>query len=207
MAIRYLPCTGLTGPNFKHHRREITCPASQPPSIETSPEASRPLLEAVKKQFGSVPNLFRVTGVSPASLDGYLGLNAALAKGALDGKTRERIALAVATVNGCDYCAAAHSYIGKNLAMLDAAEIMANRTGTSLDPKADAAVRFAVKVASQRGHVADADLALVRAAGYGDAEVLEIVMHTVLNTLTNYVNNVAGTAIDFPAAAPISMAA
>jgi alkylhydroperoxidase family enzyme len=74
-----------------------------PASIEAAPAAARPLLEAVKKQIGSVPNLFRVVANSPAALEGYLGLNGALAKGSLDSKTRERIAIAVAELNGCGY--------------------------------------------------------------------------------------------------------
>jgi len=168
------------------------------PSIETAPTASQPLLEAAKKQLGSVPNLFRVIANSPAALEGYFGLNGALAKGALDAKTRERIALAVAEVNGCGYCLSAHTYLGKNLAKLDDAEITANRSGASNDPKAAAAVRFAVSVVRERGHISDADLAAVKAAGYGDAEIIEIITHVALNTLTNYVNEVAKTVIDFP---------
>ncbi|MFL6626699.1 MAG: carboxymuconolactone decarboxylase family protein, partial [Vitreoscilla sp.] len=87
-----------------------------PASIDASPAASQPLLQAVEKQLGSVPNLFRVVANSPAALEGYLGMMGALAKGALPAATRERIALAVAEVNGCNYCLAAHAYLGKNLA-------------------------------------------------------------------------------------------
>ena len=177
-----------------------------PASIEASPAASQPLMQAVKKQLGVVPNLFRVVGNSPAALEGYLGLNGALGKGKLDAKTRERIALAVAEINGCGYCLAAHSYLAKNLAKLDEAEIAANRGGSSNDPKADAAVAFAAKIVRERGHVAAADLDAVRAAGYGDAEIIEIVLHVALNTLTNYVNEVAGTDIDFPVVAARSAA-
>ena len=169
-----------------------------PASIEAAPAAAKPLLEAVEKQLGSVPNLFRVVANSPAALEGYLGLNGALAKGSLDAKTRERIALAVAEINGCGYCLAAHTYLGKNIARLDDAEIIANRGGASNDPRADAAVRFAVKVVNARGHVSDVDVAAVRAAGLDDAQIVEIVLHVALNTLTNYVNEVAKTEIDFP---------
>ena len=80
-----------------------------PASIEASPTAAQPLLNAVKKQLGVVPNLFRVVGNSPAALEGYLGLNGALGKGELEAATRERIALAVAEVNACDYCLSAHT--------------------------------------------------------------------------------------------------
>lgn len=171
---------------------------SAPATIADAPAASQPLLEAVNRQLGVVPNLFRTVSLSPAALEGYLGMMGALAKGALPAATRERIALAVAQINGCDYCLSAHTYLGKNLAKLDDAEMAANRHGASNDPKADAAVRFAAAVARQRGHVADDDVASVRAAGYDDAQIIEIVQHVALNVWTNSINLVAGTVIDFP---------
>jgi len=169
------------------------------PALDQTPSATRPLLDAVNKQLGVVPNLMKVVGNSPAALGGYLALSGALAKGALGAQTGERIALAIAEINGCGYCLAAHTYLGKNVAKLDDAEIAANRDGTSNDPKADAAVRFAASVALERGHVSDAAVRVVKDAGYSDAEVMEIVVHVALNTLTNYVNEVAQTDVDFPA--------
>jgi uncharacterized peroxidase-related enzyme len=169
-----------------------------PATIEAAPAASRPMLEAVKKQLGVAPNLFRVVSNSPAALEGYLGLFGALNKGTLPAPTRERIALAVAEINGCNYCLSAHTYLGKNIAKLDDAEMTANRNGASNDPKADAAVRFAAKVVRERGHVGDDDVRAVKLAGYDDAQIVEIVLHVALNTLTNYVNEVAKTDIDFP---------
>jgi uncharacterized peroxidase-related enzyme len=171
-----------------------------PVSIDASPASAQPQLEAVKKQFGSVPNLFRLVANSPAALEGYLGMSAALSKGSLPAPTRERIALAVAQINGCGYCLSAHSAMGKSLAKLSDAEISANRRGGSLDPKADAAVRFAAQVVRERGHVSDADVQAVRMAGYDDAQIVEIVQHVALNTWTNYINEVAKTEIDFPVA-------
>lgn len=169
-----------------------------PASIEASPAAAQPLLEAVKKQIGVVPNLFRLISNSPAALEGYLGLSGALGKGTLPAPTRERIALAVAEINGCDYCLSAHTYIGKNMAKLDDAEMTANRSGASNDPKADAALRFAAEVVRRRGHVSDDDVRAIKAAGYDDAQIVEIVLHVALNIWTNYVNSVAETTIDFP---------
>jgi uncharacterized peroxidase-related enzyme len=169
-----------------------------PATIEAAPLEAQPLLQAVQKQLGVVPNLFRLVANSPAALEGYVGMFGALGKGALPAPTRERIALAVAEVNGCAYCLSAHTYLGRNLAKLDDAEMTANRNGASNDPRADAAVRFAVKVAQLRGHVGDEHLQAVRSAGYSDAQVIEIVQHVALNTWTNYVNEVAKTDIDFP---------
>ena len=90
-----------------------------PATIELAPAASQPLLQAVKKQLGVAPNLFRLVANSPAALEGYVSLSTALAKGELPAATRERIALAVAQINGCDYCLAAHTYLGRNIAKLD----------------------------------------------------------------------------------------
>ena len=172
------------------------------PTADQTPAASLPLLAAVNKQFGVVPNLMKLVGNSPAALEGYLSLNNALGKGTIGAKTGERIALAIAEINGCSYCLSAHTYLGKNIAKLDDAEIAANRDGTSFDPKAAAAVRFAASVALARGHVSDADVKAVKAAGYSNAEIVEIVLHVALNTLTNYVNEVAQTEIDFPTVKP-----
>ena len=170
-----------------------------PPSIEAAPNASQPLLQAVKKQLGIVPNLFRLVANSPAALEGYLAMMGALDKGDLPAATRERIALAVAEINGCGYCLSAHTYLAKNVAKLDEAEIAANRQGGSKDPKADAAVRFAAHVVRERGHVSEEDVKTVKSAGYSDAEIIEIVQHVALNTWTNYINEVLKTDIDFPA--------
>jgi uncharacterized peroxidase-related enzyme len=169
-----------------------------PNSIETAPAASQPLLQAVKKQLGTAPNVFLVTSNSPAALEGYVGLLGALGKGKLLAPTRERIALAVAETNGCDYCLSAHTYLGKNVAHLDDAEMTANRSGASNDPMADAALRFVVKLVRARGHVTDEDVRAVKDAGYDDAQVIEIVQHVALNIWTNYLNLVADTEIDFP---------
>jgi AhpD family alkylhydroperoxidase len=95
-----------------------------PATIEAAPAASQPLLQAVKKQLGVAPNLFRLVANSPAALEGYVSLSGALGKGDLPAATRERIALAVAEINGCDYCLSAHTYLGRHVAKLDEAQII-----------------------------------------------------------------------------------
>ncbi|MDX8442599.1 carboxymuconolactone decarboxylase family protein [Mesorhizobium australafricanum] len=169
-----------------------------PETISAAPGASQPMLRAVEKQLGVAPNLFRLISNSPAALEGYRGMSAALSKGRLPAPTRERIALAVAEINECTYCLSAHTYLGKNLAGLDDAEMAANREGRSNDSMAAAAVHFAAKVARERGHVGEADLEAVRRAGYDDAQIIEIVQHVALNVWTNYINKVADTEVDFP---------
>ncbi|MDY7538176.1 carboxymuconolactone decarboxylase family protein [Undibacterium sp. RTI2.1] len=169
-----------------------------PATIEAAPAASQALLHAVQKQLGVVPNLFRLVSNSPIALEAYLGLSGTLAKGNIPAPTRERIALAIAEINGCDYCLSAHTYLAKNLAKLDDEEITANRHANSSDAKADAALKFATAVAKERGHISEADFQAIKAAGYDDAQMIEIVLHVALNTWTNYMNSVAKTDIDFP---------
>ena len=169
-----------------------------PATIEASPPGSHQILDAVKKRLGVVPNMYRLIANSPVALEGFASLSGALNKGTIKPETRERIALAVAEVNGCHYCLSAHTYLAKNLAKLDDAEIAANRSGMSRDPKADAAVRFAAAVARERGHVGAADIDAVKAAGYDDAQGIEIVLHVALNSWTNFINEAAKTDIDFP---------
>ena len=168
------------------------------PTIEQSAEASKPLLAAVKQQLGVVPNLMKLVGHSPAALEGYLSLNGALTKGKLDVQLRERIALTVAEFNGCNYCLSAHDYLGRNVAKLSDGEIDAARDGHSQNTRADAALQFARRIVEHRGRVTDTDLATLRGAGFDEASVIEIVVTVALNVLTNYVNNVAQTDIDFP---------
>jgi len=176
------------------------------PTVDQAPAASKPLLDAVQQQLGVVPNLMKLVGTSPAALEGYLSLNGALGKGVLPVALRERIALAIAEFNACEYCLAAHSYLGEHLAGIAPAEISAARDGRSDDPKTAAALRFARAVAAQHGKVTDQQLADLRGAGFDAAGIVEIVLNVALNVLTNYINNVAQTDVDFPRVEPRQVA-
>ncbi len=167
------------------------------PTREGAPVGSQPLLDGVFKKLGAVPNLFRIFSLSPAALEGLLGFSGALSK-TLDAKTREQIAIAVAAVNGCDYCLSAHTYIGLNLVKISQEDAALNLKADSTDPKAAAAVRFAAKVAELRGRVSDADVAAVKKAGFSEAQIVEIVCLVAENSLTNFLGNVSQTDIDFP---------
>ncbi len=168
------------------------------PTVDNSLEASKPLLAAVHKQLGVVPNLMKLVGHSPTALEGYLSLSGALGKGKLSLALRERIALTVAEYNGCDYCLSVHDYLGRNMAKLSGTELEAARDGRSEDARTEAALQFALRVAQSQGRVNDADLATLRLAGFDEASIIEIVANVALNVLTNYINNVAQTDIDFP---------
>lgn len=159
---------------------------------------SADLLNGVQKKLGMTPNLMRAFANSSAVLEAYLGFSAALAGGELSPKLREQIALVVAETNGCEYCLAAHSAIGKTLG-LSSEELLDSRTGRSTDAKTEIALRFARSIVEERGWVSDEDIEQVRNAGYSDGEISEIVANVAYNLFSNYFNHVAQTPVDFPA--------
>jgi len=164
--------------------------------LEQAPAASRAQLEALQKSLGFVPNAFKTLAHSPAALGGYLALAGAMAKSSLSAAERETVALATSQVNGCEYCLAAHTlFAGK--AGLDAEAIGEARRG-----RLSALALFARQVTESRGQVSDAQLAAARAGGLSDAKIVELIAQVTLLTLTNYLNNVAATDVDFP---PVSL--
>jgi len=174
-----------------------------PVNVETARGRARELLEAVQARLGIVPNMTRAMAVSPPVLQGFLGFVGALGEGVLPARVREQLALGVAEANCCDYCVSAHSALGQGAGLTEQ-ETRDARQATCADPEAEVLLRFARTVVEKRGDIADADIAAVREAGYGDAEIAEVVAHVGLNIFTNYFNNVAGTTIDFPRAPALS---
>lgn len=158
---------------------------------------AKELLDGVKTKIGMVPNLMRTFANSPAALEGYLNFSGALGGGLLDAKLREQIALAVADANNCEYCLSAHTAIGK-MAGLNENELVSSRQASSIDAKTDAALKFAHQLVVKRGELFDSEVQAVRAAGYNDGEITEIIANVALNIFTNYFNHVAQTVVDFP---------
>lgn len=163
---------------------------------QASPEVA-PLLQAVKAKLGRVPNLFLTLAKAPSALKTYLGASEAIATGRLDAPQREVIALAVAEANGCDYCLAAHTAIGK-LVGLDADTLLQARSGVPANHRHAALAAFARAVVRERGRVSPLELQAARQAGLDDQDLLEVVANLAVNILTNYTNHLAGTEVDFP---------
>jgi uncharacterized peroxidase-related enzyme len=166
---------------------------------DTATGKVKDLFTAINGKLGMVPNMMRTMGNSPALLEGYLNLSGALGTGTLGAKTGELIALAVAESNHCDYCLSAHTYIGANQAGIDADALTAARDGSSPNAKINAALQFAKTLVAKKGLVNNEDVNYIKAAGFTEGEIGEIVGHVALNILTNYFNNTANTVIDFPA--------
>lgn len=166
------------------------------PNQKPSDDAQKQL-DGVKAKLGSVPNIFQTFAHSPAVLDFYLQGSGALSKTSISAQLRESIALSVAGLNACDYCASAHTKIGEG-AGLAKDELAHNLNSKSSDAKTQAALDFTAKLVKNRAHVSDADVQAVKDAGFSDGEVLEITAVVAFNIFTNYFNHVADTDVDFP---------
>lgn len=177
-------------------------PAIAPESAEGT---VKHLLDGVQKKLGMVPNMMRTMAVAPAVLSGYLQLSGTLAGGTLSAKLREQLALTVAQANGCGYCLAAHCAIG-GMAGLTKEQLQDSRHGIASNSHDHAALHLAHAILDERGRVSDEELAAARAAGLNDTEIAEVVANVALSIFTNYFNNLAGTTIDFPEAAPLEPA-
>lgn len=158
---------------------------------------AKELLDGVQAKLGKTPNMMTTLAAAPAALDAYLKLSAALSAGKLDAKFREQIALAVAQANSCEYCLSAHSAFGK-MAGLKPDEIAAGREAHSSDAKRDAGLQFVQTLVVQRGMVSDEAVANVKAAGFSEGDIAELVANVAVNVFTNYFNLVARTEVDFP---------
>jgi uncharacterized peroxidase-related enzyme len=155
------------------------------------------LLDSLQARRGRVTTMVRVLANSPAALNAYFSFNSAMAGCTLPAALRERIAIAVAQANGCETCLAAHTAFGKEEGIPDEELSLARRADSSVSQDA-AALRFALQVLKTCGRVSDEELAAVRAAGFGDAAIMEILGTVFINAFTNAVNHVAETEPDYP---------
>jgi uncharacterized peroxidase-related enzyme len=160
-------------------------------------DKSKRLLGNVKKAFGNIPNVFKMMANSSAVLDAYLKFSGALKSSKLDAKSAEQIAVFTANKNDCEYCLAVHSYILGEMGANNQ-ELISTREGISSNPKNQALLTFVDSVLAKVGKVSDEDLNAIRAAGFCDEEILEIVANISLNIFTNSLNNLAEPKLDFP---------
>lgn len=155
------------------------------------------LLDSIHAAFGTTPNMFRAVANSPAALKSMWAAFGALGSGVIAPKLGEQIAVSVADRNACEYCLSAHTALGRK-AGASAEEMRDAQAGESKDTKTQAALHFALKLVDNSGQLSDADVQVLRAVGYSDEEIVEILAHVALNLFTNYVNVALAVPVDFP---------
>lgn len=155
------------------------------------------LFSATKASMGKVPNMFRVLANAPAAFKAYVAYESLLSGGVLTKQAREQLAIAIAAANGCDYCLAAHTG-GARAAGVNGADRASAQEGHASDRKTQAILELALAVNATHGRGSARSIEAARASGLTDAEILETIASVAINILTNSINNLVGTTLDFP---------
>lgn len=167
-----------------------------PHTLETADDEGREVLEQVQKKYGFIPNLIGNMVHAPATAKAYLALGNLLGETSFDATEQQVIMLAVSRFNECEYCIGAHSAIS-SMQQLPADFVESIRNDEPIaDDKLEALRSFSVRVVAQRGRLSAEDIGDFLAAGYGRAQILEIVLGVAMKTISNYTNHIAGTALD-----------
>ena len=165
-------------------------------TIETAPDAAKPILQSTLKGYGFVPNLYAAMAEAPTILEGYMSLSAIFSKTDLSETERQIILMTNNRLNGCEYCMAAHTTLSQ-MAGVDDDIVDALRNDTAIaDTKLEALRQFAIAVNESRGWPSDAQSDALMAAGYTPRTVLEVILGTALKVLSNYTNHVADTELN-----------
>ena len=169
------------------------------PPVASATGATAEVYAQIKKAAGSVPNTFATIGAhGPAALKAVLNADGVLAAGSLSKQDQETIKLVVSEAAGCDYCVAAHSLLGK-MAGLPPEVLAALRNNKPTgDDKRDVLVQFVRKIVQTSGTLREEEFAAIKAAGYTDAQIVDISLAIAVTVFTNVFNRINDTAIDFP---------
>ncbi|WP_135466044.1 carboxymuconolactone decarboxylase family protein [Crenalkalicoccus roseus] len=155
-----------------------------------APTEAQERLTAAEKANGFLPNLLRLLANAPAALEAYQTLSGINARTGLSLAEREVVQITAAATHGCGFCVAGHTAIATKKAGLDAGTVEALRgLAPPADPRLAALAAFTAAVIRSRGQVEEAELAAFRAAGFTDANALEVVLGVSLATLCNFANN------------------
>lgn len=166
-------------------------------TVETAPDAARPLLQGARSKLGFVPNLYASLAESPAALSAYLMLSDLLGETSFTPTEQQVVALAVSAENGCGYCMAAHSTIARHMVQVPSRIVDALRDGRALDDsRLEALRRFAEAVVRDRGKVRGQTLDTFIAAGFSQQQAIEVVLGVAMKTLSNYGNHLFEAPID-----------
>lgn len=165
-------------------------------TLESSPNAAKPILEAIKNKLGFIPNLYGRLAEAPNVLKAYLELDTATSSGSLSATEKQIVQICTSRINGCEYCVAAHSVIS-DMQKLPLDVIDAVRENRPIaDAKLEALHQFTKTVVCKKGRVCENAVNEFLAAGYTHAQVLEVVLSVTQKTLSNYANHILGTPVD-----------
>ena len=155
-------------------------------TVETAPEESKASLENSIKAFGMLPNLHGVLASSPETLEGYKKLHELFSNSSFDAEELTVVWQTINVENACHYCVPAHTAIA-NMMKVDPALSEALRNGTAMPNEKLQVLRdTTLKMMNTKGHLSQEDLNTFYGQGYGEQQVLEIILGLAQKTISNY---------------------
>lgn len=165
-------------------------------TLESAPEASKPLLENSVKGFGRIPNLHGVMATSPALLQAYQQVHGlVMGSTAFTPEERTVVWMTVNIANACHYCVPAHTAIAK-MEKIDDDIVTALRDETALPEKLEALRTFTLAIRDTHGHPGADAVAAFEAAGYDQRAILDVILIISQKVMSNYTNAILATPTD-----------
>ena len=162
----------------------------------SAPEASQPILAGVRKSLGFIPNLYGVLAEAPVAAEAYSALTELTTRSSFTAAERHVVWFTNIVENDCSYCMAAHTGMAK-LEGVPEQVVEATRNGVPYaDPALEALREFTRSVVVNRGWVAEGELEAFYAAGFTQAQVLEVVVAVAHKVVSTYTNHIANTPLD-----------
>lgn len=168
------------------------------PTREEVSANNQAIFDNLQKGLGFVPNLYAYYAKNETALGDYLALQNR--KSTLKAKEREVINLITSQINDCRYCQSAHTVLGKMNGFTEEQVIELRKGSASFDAKLDALVKFTASVVINKGKATPQTKEAFFAAGYTEANLIDVVIVVGDKIISNYIHNLADFAIDFPIA-------
>lgn len=168
-------------------------PVPQPRHL---PAELQELMAKAEERVGHVPNVIRAYAFRPERfLRWWKHYQTVMrAESGLSEAEREMIAVAVSSVNRCEYCIVSH---GASLRMHTGDEILADQIAinyrhAAITPKQRAMLDYAVKITEASHTIEAADLTALRRAGWADEDIADIAETAATFNFSNRMANALG---------------
>lgn len=154
------------------------------------------IFDDLESKLGFVPNIYATYALSDEAPARYLTFSNG--KTSLNNKEKEVVNLIVSQVNGCKYCQAAHTQLGKMNGFSEEQTIELRRGQAGFDPKTDALVKLVKEITENRGVISDDRLQSFFDAGYTKENLVDVIVNIGEKITTNLLHNVTQIPVDFP---------
>lgn len=163
-------------------------------SLDDLPADIRERIETVNEKSGFIPNVFLVLASRPDEFRAFFAYHDAIMEkpGNLTKAEREMIVVATSSLNNCHYCVIAHGAILRIRAKqpLLADQIAINFRKADITSRQAAMLEFACQVVEASDRITDADIDALKAHGFTDDDVWNIMAIAAFYGMSNRIANV-----------------